>query len=256
MFSHSTSHFDISAKCINNQCFFARPPGIAYVQRRRGCCLDQVFAITKSFSWQNSMNFSPRSFTAPRPKGPTMLSTWPHPTLAFKSPINTFSFCDLHILMLFEHHYRTQWAVLQCCLRSVHTFGWCSKSFSFLGASLEELDLILGNAFVWLCYWFLENYPNALFMFGSTRPAYKVFFLREPSISRLSHLGKAENLYLESPISWRTFSSFPFWHNVLTFHDAIFNLLFVESFAWGSASWNVSLVGIIIGTHQLHFWHS
>ena len=51
------------------------------------CCWKRVFAMTSTFSWQNSVSLWPASFCIPRPNMPVTPGVSLLPTFAFQSPI-------------------------------------------------------------------------------------------------------------------------------------------------------------------------
>ena len=76
--------------------------------------LEEVFAMTSVFSWQNSMSLCPASFCTPRPNLPVTLSVFWLPTLAFQSPITKrVSFWVLVLKRLVGLHRTIQLQLLQ-----------------------------------------------------------------------------------------------------------------------------------------------
>ena len=87
------------------------------------CCWKRVFAMTSTFSWQNSISLCAASFCTPRPNIPVTPGVSSLPTFAFQSPImKRTSFLGVSSEGLVGLHRTIQLQLLQHCC-SGHRLG-------------------------------------------------------------------------------------------------------------------------------------
>ena len=87
------------------------------------CCWKRVFAMTSTFSWQNSISLCPASLCIPRSNVPVTPGVSWLPTFAFQSPIMKRTFLGVLVLKGLVSLHRTLQPQLLPCYWSGHRLG-------------------------------------------------------------------------------------------------------------------------------------